>query len=69
MIVRTTKNPVPIIAIFKSKNLFSKTKKTGARIESNTLFWDSFSPRTSLFISDTGLSHMKNGPKHIRKIK
>ena len=24
---------------------------------------------TSLFISDTGLSHMKNGPKHIRKIK
>ena len=52
MIVRTTKNPVPIIAIFRSKNLFSKTKKTGARTESNTLFWDSFSPRTSLFISE-----------------
>ena len=24
---------------------------------------------SSLFISDTGLSHMKNGPKHIRKMK
>ena len=32
--------------------VFSKTKKTGARTESNILFWDSFSPRTSLFISE-----------------
>ena len=60
MIVRTTKNAVPIIAIFKSKNLFSKTKKTGARTESNILFWDSFSPRTSLFISENCFLNLLN---------